>query len=234
MNKELFIEECKKISINITEEMLEKLDSYRELLCESNKVMNLTNITEESEVYLKHYYDSLCLIKAIDLNSNLTLCDVGTGAGFPGIVLKIVFPNLNITLLEPITKKCNFLNEVIKKLELKNIEVINDRAEIYGKNSREKFDIVTSRAVSKLGILSELSIPMVKAGGYFIPLKGNIIEEKEKSKEIIQKLDSKIEEIIEYTLPLENSNRTLIKIKKLKKTNDIYPRNYNIIKKENE
>lgn len=231
MNKEEFIKECEKINIEITKNMIEKLDIYRNLLSEYNSVMNLTNITEEKEVYLKHYYDSLCLIKAVDLTQKLSLCDVGTGAGFPGIVLKIVFPNLSIILIEPLQKRCKFLETVINSLKLKDIEIINDRAETYAKTKRENFDIVTSRAVSRLRILSEISIPLVKINGYFIPYKGNVEEEIKESEEILKKLDSKIEKIINYTLPIENSNRNLIKIQKKNKTNTIYPRNYGIIKK---
>lgn len=234
MNKENFIKECLKLDIEITDEMLEKFNLYLELLKNWNKVMNLTNIIEEKDVYLKHFYDSLCLIKAIDLNKSLELCDVGTGAGFPGIVLKIAFKNLKVTLLEPIGKRCKFLDEVIEKLELKDIKIINERAEIYAKKIREKFDIVTCRAVAKINIISEISIPMVKVNGYFIPMKGNIEEELNKNKEILFNLNSKIEKIIEYKLPIENSFRTLVVIKKISKSPFIYPRNYNIIKKENE
>lgn len=234
MNKKNFIKECLNLGIEITDKMLEKLDLYLELLKKWNEVMNLTNIIETEEVYLKHYYDSLCLIKAVDLTKSLEFCDVGTGAGFPGIVLKIVFDNLKITLLEPTSKRCNFLNEVIEKLELKDIEVINDRAEVYAKKTREKFDIITCRAVAKINIISEISIPMLKVEGYFIPMKGNVEEEIKKSAEILENLYSKIEKIIEYKLPIEKSFRTLIIIRKTEKTSLIYPRNYNIIKKENE
>lgn len=232
MTKEEFIEECKNLNIIINPEMIEKLDIYLNLLQEYNKVMNLTNIIEEKDVYLKHYYDSLCLEKVINLNEELTLCDIGTGAGFPGIVLKIVFPSMNITLIEPLQKRCEFLKKVLEILNLKNIEIINDRAEIYAKNNREKFDIVTSRAVSKLNVLSELSLPLVKVNGYFIPYKGNIEEELNSAKYILRELDSEVERIIKYNLPFENSERTLIKIKKIKKTKIKYPRNYSIIKKE--
>ncbi len=232
MNKEEFIFECKKLGIIITEENIKKLDTYRKLLEEWNKSINLTSITEEEEVYLKHFYDSICLVKAVDLNEILTLCDLGTGAGFPGIVLKILFSDLKVTLLEPIIKKCKFLIEVIDKLNLKNVIVVNDRAENYAKNKREFYDIVTCRAVSHLKIISELSIPMLKVNGYFIPLKGIISEEINESDKILQKLNSKIETIIEYNLPVENAKRTIIKIKKNGKTSLEFPRNYSIIKKE--
>lgn len=231
MNKEIFINECKKIGIIITEEMIKKLDIYRNLLYSWNEKINLTSITEEKEVYLKHFYDSLCLVRAINLNEKISLCDVGTGAGFPGIVLKIVFSNLNITLIEPIKKRCVFLEEVIKELNLKNIKIVNERAEIYSKYNREIFDIITCRAVSKLKIICEISIPMLKVNGYFIPLKALVDEEIRESEYILKELSAKIEDKIIYNLPIEDSKRTIIKIKKNNKTNKKYPRNFNLIKR---
>ena len=186
--------------------------------------MNLTRIIEKEDVYLKHFYDSLTLSKVIDLNQDLTLCDVGSGAGFPGIVLKICFPNLKITLLDSLQKRVNYLNEIIKELDLKNIEAIHTRAEDYAKQNREKFDIVTARAVANLKILSELCIPMVKVNGLFIAMKANIEEEIENSTEILKKLDSKIEKIETFYLPIENSIRNIIMIQKQKTTNNLYPR----------
>jgi len=233
MNIELFIEETKKLGINIEETQLEKLDKFYELLISWNEKMNLTRITEREEVYLKHFYDSLTLYKVIDLNQELTLCDVGSGAGFPGIVLKIVFSNLKITLVDSLQKRVKYLNEIIKELELSNIEAIHTRAEDYAKNNREKYDIVTARAVTNLKMLSELCIPMVQVNGYFISLKANIEEELENSKEILKKLNSNIEKIETFNLPIENSIRNIIKIKKESKTNPIYPRRIEKIKKEN-
>lgn len=224
MNLELFIEETKKLGLNITHEQLNKLEKFYELLISWNEKMNLTRITEKEEVYLKHFYDSLTLYKVIDLTKDLTLCDVGSGAGFPGIVLKIAFPNLKIKLIDSLQKRVNYLNEIIKALELINIEAIHTRAEDYAKNHREEYDIVTARAVANLRVLSELCIPMVKVNGYFIAMKANIEEEKEESKEILKKLDSNIEHIETFYLPIENSVRNIVKIKKEVKTNPIYPR----------
>ena len=225
MNKKEFIQEINKLGIQLTDEQLHQLDKYYQLLIEWNKVMNLTGITEEKEdVYLKHFYDSLTLSKVIDLNQDLTICDVGSGAGFPGIVLKICFPNLKITLLDSLKKRVNYLNEIIKELDLKNIEAIHTRAEDYAKQNREKFDIVTARAVANLKILSELCIPMVKVNGLFIAMKANIEEEIENSTEILKKLDSKIEKIETFYLPIENSIRNIIMIQKQKTTNNLYPR----------
>ncbi len=224
MNLDLFIEETKKIGIELTSQQLEKLNQFYELLISWNQKMNLTRIIEKEDVYLKHFYDSLTLSKVIDLKQDLTLCDVGSGAGFPGIVLKICFPNLKITLLDSLQKRVNYLNEIIKELDLKNIEAIHTRAEDYAKQNREKFDIVTARAVANLKILSELCIPMVKVNGLFIAMKANIEEEIENSTEILKKLDSKIEKIETFYLPIENSIRNIIMIQKQKITNNLYPR----------
>lgn len=224
MNLDLFIEETKKLGIELTSQQLEKLNQFYELLISWNQKMNLTRIIEKEDVYLKHFYDSLTLSKVIDLTQDLTLCDVGSGAGFPGIVLKICFPNLKITLLDSLQKRVNYLNEIIKELDLKNIEAIHTRAEDYAKQNRENFDIVTARAVANLKILSELCIPMVKVNGLFIAMKANIEEEIENSTEILKKLDSKIEKIETFYLPIENSIRNIIMIQKQKPTNNLYPR----------
>lgn len=233
MNIELFIEETKKLGINITQEQLEKLEQFYNLLITWNKKINLTRITEKEEVYLKHFYDSLTLSRVIALNKNLTLCDVGSGAGFPGIVLKIVFPNLKITLIDSLQKRVNYLNEIIQELNLSDIEAVHARAEDYAKNHREEFDIVTARAVANLRILSELCIPMVKEQGYFIAMKANIEEELKASNEIIKKLNSQIEKIVTFYLPIENSIRNIILIKKNIKTNPIYPRRIDKMKEKN-
>ena len=230
MNLDLFIEETKKLGIELTSQQLEKLNQFYELLILWNQKINLTRIIEKEDVYLKHFYDSLTLSKVIDLNQDLTICDVGSGAGFPGIVLKICFPNLKITLLDSLQKRVNYLNEIIKELDLKNIEAIHTRAEDYAKQNREKFDIVTARAVANLKILSELCIPMVKVNGLFIAMKANIEEEIENSTEILNKLDSKIEKIETFYLPIENSIRNIILIEKLKPTNTLYPRRIEKIK----
>lgn len=230
MNLALFIEETKKLGITLTDLQLEKLNQFYELLISWNQKMNLTRITEKEDVYLKHFYDSLTISKVIDLNQDLTLCDVGSGAGFPGIVLKICFPNLKITLLDSLQKRVNYLNEIIKELNLKDIEAIHTRAEDYAKQNREKFDIVTARAVANLKMLSELCIPMVKVNGLFIAMKANIEEEIENSTEILNKLASKIEKIETFYLPIENSIRNIILIKKLKPTNTLYPRRIEKIK----
>ena len=231
MNQSKFIEELSKINISLNSNQIEQLNKYYELLIEWNEKINLTNITEKEQVYLKHFYDSLTLIKSVDLKENLTLCDIGTGAGFPGIVLKIVFPNLKITLVDSLNKRVKFLQEVIKELNLTNIEVYHERAEIFARQHIESFDVVTARAVAHLSILLEYCIPMVKINKYFIAMKANINEELEESQNAIEKLKAKVVKIDSFKLPVEESNRTIIKIEKLEKTNKKYPRNTNEIKR---
>ena len=224
MDKKEFIEELKKINVELTDHQLEQLDRYYQLLIEWNQKFNLTRITDEKEVYLKHFYDSLTLSKNIDLTSKKKLCDVGSGAGFPGIVLKIAFPNLSIVLIDALLKRVNFLNYVIQELRLTDIIAIHTRAEDYARLNRESFDIVTSRAVANLSDLLEYSIPLVKVNGYFIPMKANCYEELEEAKRLLGKLNSKIILINEFSLPFDGGNRTIINIIKEKKTDHKYPR----------
>lgn len=231
MNKEQFIEELTKIGIMVDNEILNKLDIYYTLLVEENKKYNLTNITTESDVYLKHFYDSLTIIKSINLNDQ-SICDIGSGAGFPGMVLKIFYPNLKVTLIDATKKKCQFLEMVINKLSLKEINVINIRAEEYSHKVREKYDIVTSRAVAPIKHLLEYSIPLLKINGYFIALKSNITEETKNIDNYYKKLFLVEEEIKKFTLPYEGSKRTIYKVKKTNITPKIYPRQYGQIKKK--
>ncbi len=224
MNIEVFKEEVEKLGISLTDDQLNQLTLFYQLLLSWNEKMNLTRITNQEEVYLKHFYDSLTLYKEIKLETVDTLCDVGSGAGFPGIVLKIAFPNLNITLIDSLQKRVNYLNEVIKELKLSNIRAIHMRCEDYARVNREKYEVVTARAVANLKVLSELCLPLVKENGYFIAMKGKATEELDEAKAMIGTLGGKIEHINEFSLPLEESSRTLIKIKKEKKTDKIYPR----------
>ena len=231
MNIEEFIKEVKKLNFEITEQNLIDLEKYKDLLIEYNKKFNLTAIKTEEEIYLKHFYDSLTLTKGLSLEGNLKLLDIGTGAGFPGLVLKIFYPNLEITLLDSNNKKITFLETVIKELNLKNITCIHNRAESLPDNYREYFDIITSRAVAHLRILSELSIPYLKEKKKKIAKKSISDEEIKESKEILNRLDSTITNVITFNLPIENSNRSLVIIEKKKETNKIYPRNYDKIMK---
>ena len=230
MNKETFIKELNLIGINIDEEKLNQLETYYDMIIEYNNHTNLTRITEKEEVYLKHFYDSLTLIKAIKLDSQ-SILDVGTGAGFPGLVLKIVFPTLDITLVDSLNKRITFLNSVIEKLKLKNIKAIHARAEEYVKENKETFDIVTSRAVANLQVLSELCIPAVKVNGYFIPMKADANEEIANARNAIKLLGGKLDDNIIFDLPNNEGLRTLIKIKKISNTSVKYPRKFNEIKK---
>lgn len=231
MTENNFVENVKKLGIEINDKQLKQLEKYYELLIEWNEKINLTGITKKEDVYLKHFYDSLTMQKIVNLYNVETLCDVGTGAGFPGLVLKIMFPNLKITLIDALNKRINFLNDVIEKLELKDIETIHSRSEDYALKNREKFDVVTARAVASLPVLMELCVPLVKEQGYFIPLKANITEEKILSKNAISKLYLKEVDEIKFILPVEESNRCLVKYLKEKKTDKKYPRKFSEIKK---
>ena len=231
MNKEEFIYEVSKLGINITDKQMKDLDIYYNLLVSENEKYNLTNITNEKAVYLKHFYDSLTIIKSIKL-TNQYICDIGTGAGFPGMVLKIVFPNIKIDLLDATLKKCNFLNMVIARLKLKDINVINERAEEYSRQAREKYDIVTSRAVAPLKHLLEYSIPLLKINGSFIALKSHLDEELTNIDNYYKKLALINEDIIKFKLPFELSDRTIYKIEKSKKTSMLYPRSYSQMRKK--
>lgn len=230
MDQNRFIEELKQLNVSLTQTQINQLNRYYELLIEYNKVMNLTGITEKTEVYLKHFYDSLTIVKIIDLNKINLLCDIGTGAGFPGLVLKIVFPNLKITLLDSLNKRIEFLKKVIEELKLTDIEVIHARAEEYAVDNRNKFDVTTARAVAHTSILLEYAIPMTKINGYFIPLKANMNEEINEIDNALNQLNTKLIKKIEFKLPIEESNRTIILFQK-EKDNKKYPRKYSEIKK---
>lgn len=231
MSESEFISSLENLGLSISDEQINKFRVYASELLSYNEHTNLTAIRNIDEVYLKHFYDSLTLIKAYDLNKKIKVCDAGTGAGFPGIVLKIVFDNIDITLVDALNKRVMFLNEVIKELELKNITTVHSRIEDFAKENREKFDLVTSRAVSRLNLLDELCIPLVKENGYFIPMKANLEGEIEEAESGIKKLGAQKEEIISFLLPKEESVRNLIKIKKVNKTSIKYPRIFDKIKK---
>ena len=231
MNKDTFLKYLEDLDIEITQEKLEKLEIYANFLLEYNTHTNLTAIKEIDEVYLKHFYDSLMLTNYIDLSKYKSLVDIGTGAGFPGVVLKIFFPHIQLVLIDSNNKKITFLKELIEKLSLSEVEVLNIRSEDYAKDHKDAYDIVTARAVTSMPILSELCLPLVKVGGYFIPLKGDVTEELGLANNIITELKGKIESINEFNLPIENAKRTIIKIKKEAETPDKYPRSYDKMKK---
>lgn len=230
MNKEEFKKEIEKIGIKITEEQEQKLEIYKDFLIEYNTHTNLTAIKNEEGIYLKHFYDSLTIYEYIKEGDRIL--DIGTGAGFPGAVLAIFYPNSNFTLLDSNNKKIKFLTLLKEKLNLTNVELINDRAEDYVRNHLNSFDLVTSRAVADLRILAELSLPALKVKGLFIPLKANIELELEKGLETIEFLKGKIINKKEFYLPFENSKRTILLIESLEKLDNIYPRSYDKILKK--
>ena len=216
MTKEDFLRELStNLNITLTEKQISELDFYAKFLLEYNEHTNLTAIKTLEDVYLKHFYDSLTIVKNVDLTKVTTLLDIGTGAGFPGMVLKIVFPNLKVTLLDSNNKKIAFLQELAAKLAL-NVEIIYDRAEIFVQNRREYYDIVTSRAVADLSILAELAIPYLKVGGNFVAMKANYQEELHNALNIIKKLNSKVTKINEFNLGNNDMNSVIITIKKEK------------------
>lgn len=231
MNKEAFIKAIKELSINTSEDQLNDLETYYSLLIEYNKRTNLTRITDKEDVYLKHFYDSLTLTKAIKL-TNQSLLDVGTRAGFPGLVLKIIFPNIKLTLVDSLNKRINFLKAVVKRLDLSNVFIYHERAEEFAKVNREKFDVVTSRAVANLQTLSEISLPTVMEGGYFIAMKAEAKKEVEQSIKAIKTLGGVLEKTIDFELPNGAGQRCLVRVRKITKTSVKYPRKFSEIKKK--
>lgn len=224
--KKELVEKLLKINIQIQNEQIEQLYNYMNLLIEWNEKINLTAITEPNEIILKHFVDSLTISKYI--NKNEKIADIGTGAGFPGIPLKILNPDNEIILIDSLNKRINFLNEVIKSNNLNKIQAIHARAEEIGHNNnyRGQFDVVTSRAVAKLNVLLEYMLPLVKAGGKCICLKGpNTEQEIDEAKNALDILGGKIIKIEEITLPDSDNKRTIIEILSVKHSPNKYPRN---------
>ncbi len=224
---EQFEKDLKEFNIVLSEHQTEQFFSYYEMLIEKNKVMNLTAITDFDEVIKKHFVDSLSLVKAYDLTSPVSLIDIGTGAGFPGIPLKIVFPDLEITLLDSLNKRVDFLQSVIASLDLKGIDAFHGRAEDFARQEkfREKFDLCVSRAVANLSVLCEYCLPYVKIGGKFISYKSEkIMEELKTAEHAVDVLGGRVKEQISFTLPDSDINRNLIVIEKSRKTPKQYPR----------
>ncbi|WP_101773892.1 16S rRNA (guanine(527)-N(7))-methyltransferase RsmG [Peptostreptococcus faecalis] len=213
--------------INPDEIMLDRFEKYREILVEYNKVMNLTGITEQKEVYIKHFLDSVAILKEGYIKDNMSVIDVGTGAGFPGFPYKICNPTLKLTLLDSLNKRINFLKAVGEGLEFEDIEYVHGRAEDIAKdkNHREKYDISTARAVANLPVLLELCVPYVKIGGFFICLKGpNVDKELSEAKKAMNILGVEMVEKIDVSLPDEELNHNILVFKKIKKTPNKYPR----------
>lgn len=228
-------EKVKELSIVLNDKQIQQFEQYYNILVEWNKVMNLTAIKEYEEVVEKHFLDSLTIVNAIHVKKIETLIDVGTGAGFPGIPLKIAFPHLKVTLLDSLNKRIKFLNEVINLLELNDIKAIHGRAEDYAKQAeyREQYDICVSRAVANLATLSEYCLPYVKVDGLFVPYKsGEIDEELKSSEKAVSILGGKVEEVVKFQLPGTDIGRSFVKIHKIKETKKKYPRKAGMPTKE--
>ena len=237
MFEKLMNEGLEGLSLTLSEKQKEQFYQYYELLIEWNKVMNLTAITELDEVVTKHFVDSLLLLKVVpELDTQACKCiDVGTGAGFPGIPLKIAFPNLKMTLLDSLNKRVGFLNEVIKQLGLEEIQAVHGRAEDYGRDGayREQFDFCVSRAVANMSTLSEYCIPFVAKGGLFVPYKSGKVEEEVKQAEsAVRKLGGEMGEVITHILPGTDVERTFIPVKKVGVTAKKFPRKAGLPSKE--
>ena len=231
----IFESKLNELGITLTDQQKQQFVKFYELLVEWNKVMNLTGITEYEEVNEKHFVDSLSIVKAIDISKVETIIDVGTGAGFPGIPLKIAFPHLKVVLLDSLNERIKFLDTVINELGLDDIKTIHGRAEDFSKQGdyREQFDLCVSRAVANLATLSEYCIPYVKKGGLFVPYKsGEIEEEIEQSKKAVHVLGGKIEDVVKFRLPGTEIGRSFVIIRKLQNTARKYPRKAGLPSKE--
>lgn len=232
MTEQEFKKAIQELGIDITEIQLKQLEEYKNFLIEYNNHTNLTAIKTSNEIYLKHFYDSLTISKVIDFNEPKTILDIGTGAGFPGIVLAIIFPNQTVHLMDSNHKKIDFLDALIQKIQIKNVKTIYARSEEYALSHKEEYDIITSRAVAELRILLEISFPLLKINGLFIAMKSSIEKELEEAKDTIELLFGFIEQCITFELPWNEGFRSIIKIKKQKPTPSIYPRNYGTIRKK--
>ena len=227
-----FKKELLSKGIELSENQMKQFNQYYQILVEWNEKMNLTAITDKEDVYLKHFYDSLTIAFDFEFN-NQSIVDVGAGAGFPSIPLKIVYPDLKVTIVDSLNKRITFLNHLFKELNLDNTKAIASRAEQYAIDHRESSDLVMARAVARLNILDELCLPLVKVGGYFLSLKGRQADEelKEASKGIVT-LGGKVERVVDFTLANHDDHRSNIIIKKVKATSNKYPRNFGRIKKQ--
>lgn len=229
------VQGASQLDLKITEEQLNQFEKFYRLLVETNKNLNLTSIVEEKDVAVKHFLDSLSCLKAATFDDGMSLLDIGTGAGFPGIPLKICRPGLEVTLAESLDKRVCFLKEVIFKLGLKKIKAIHARAEDIGrsKDYRENYDRVVARAVAGLGVLAEYCLPAVKVNGFFLAMKGPKLEEEMiAAKKAIKILGGEVEETINLRLPITGDERNLVLIRKVKTTPEKYPRRAGIPQKK--
>lgn len=222
-----FTQALSEHNVELNDNQITQFNLYFELLVEWNKKMNLTAITEENEVYLKHFFDSISPSFYYDFSKIKTVCDIGAGAGFPSIPLKICFPHLQTTIVDSLNKRINFLNELATKLGLTDVNFVHSRAEDFGqqKENREAYDVVTARAVARTNVLSEYCLPVCKINGQFIAMKGSLIDnELAEASNALEILGGKIKEEITFTLPIEKSDRSILIVDKLKKTPKKYPR----------
>lgn len=217
----------------LTEKQLQQFEIYYEYLILENQKMNLTAIVDKEDVYVKHFYDSLLLSKELDFTKVNNICDVGSGAGFPSIPLKIMFPDLRITIIEPTQKRIHFLERLLDKLDIEGVTLLAKRAEDVAFDLKNTFDIVTARAVARLNILAELCIPFVKLNGYFIAMKGQQFEEEVKeAKTALSILGGKLQSINSYMLPNDIGKRAILMVQKEKLHAEKYPRHFSQIKKK--
>lgn len=227
MNEQQFIEALRAKGIDLSERQIEQFRTYFTELVEWNEKMNLTAITDEPSVYLKHFYDSISAAFYVDFSKEMTVCDVGAGAGFPSIPLKICYPHIELTIVDSLNKRITFLNHLADELQLENVHFVHARAEEFGKNKayREQFDLVTARAVARLSVLSELCVPLVKKGGQFVAMKGAAgPEELVDAKSALNILGVELVEQFDFELPEEDSERTIYVFDKVKVTPKKYPR----------
>lgn len=226
MSIEWLSEKLKEHNIELSNTQKEQFQTYYQLLVEWNEKMNLTSITDEHEVYLKHFYDSITPSFYYDFKGSLSICDVGAGAGFPSIPLKIIFPELKVTIVDSLNKRIQFLNHLADDLGLQDVSFVHDRAETFGKGDyRESYDIITARAVARLTVLSELCLPLVRKGGQFIALKSSKGEEElDEAQFAINVLGGNVKETFNFELPEEAGERQMIVIDKRRQTSKKYPR----------
>lgn len=227
MTPEQFASELEKKGIDLQENQLQQFATYFKVLVEWNEKMNLTALTSQTDVYLKHFYDSISAAFYVDLSKVDSICDVGAGAGFPSIPLKICYPHLHITIVDSLKKRIGFLNHLARELDLQHVSFYHDRAETFGRNKhhREKYDIVTARAVARMSVLTELCMPLCKKGGKFVAMKGaQADDEIDKGTRAITLLGGELKETHTFTLPFEQGERSIIVVDKVKETPKKFPR----------
>lgn len=233
--EQLLIKACEALNLSINEKQVEQFIKYKDLLIEWNKKINLTAITDEKEIVLKHFIDCISLMSVYKIEDNMNIIDVGTGAGFPAVPIKIMCPDINVTLLDSLNKRINFLNELIAQLKLKKIFCIHSRAEDSGRDKkfREKYDLCVSRAVANLAVLSEYCLPFVLVGGTFISFKSvNIDDELNEAKPAIEKLGAKVESVNTVTIPYSDIQHSIVVIRKIRQTPSQYPRKAGMVSKQ--